>query len=64
MAVVFFIAALVSMGVVVVSMVLGMTAMVKGQAKDHKTSNKMMRMRVLFQGIAIICLVLAYLTKL
>ncbi len=60
---IFFILALVSMAAVVVSFVVGMVAMTKGQAKDHKQSNKMMQARVMFQALAIFFLFLAYVTK-
>ena len=59
----FFFAALAAIGGVVVSLFWGMVAMTKGGEKDHRTSNKMMRMRVLFQGLAILFLFLAYLAK-
>lgn len=60
---VLFIIALACMLGVVASFFLGMVAMTKGQEKDHKTSNKMMRMRVYFQGLALLFLLLAYLAK-
>lgn len=58
-----FIAALVSMAGVVISMVLGFRAMAKGSQQDHKTSQRMMRMRVFFQAMAVLFLFLAYVTK-
>jgi hypothetical protein len=60
---VFFIAALVSMGGVVGALIFGVAAMTRGTEKAHKTSNKMMQLRVLFQGLTILFLVLAYLAK-
>ena len=60
---IFFIAALVSMAGGVISLFWGLLAMAKGKKKDHQTSDKMMQLRVLFQGLAIILLFLAYLTK-
>ncbi|MBI3441293.1 MAG: HIG1 domain-containing protein [Proteobacteria bacterium] len=59
----FFLLALVFMGGVVLSLVLGVTAMSRGTPKSHKVSQKMMRMRVLCQGLAVMFLLLAYLTK-
>lgn len=59
----FFICTLVSMFAVLVSLFWGMVAMTKGKEKDHATSNKMMRLRVLFQGLAIFFLFISYLTK-
>lgn len=60
---IFLIAALFSMGGVVVSLFRGMFAMGGTSKKEHKTSNKMMQMRVLFQGLAILFLFLAYFAK-
>ena len=58
-----FFIALACMAGVVGSFFMGMVAMTRGQKKDHKTSNKMMRMRVFFQGFALLFLLLAYLAK-
>ncbi len=41
----------------------GMVAMTKGQEKDAATSNKMMRLRVTFQGLALAFLLLSYLAR-
>jgi len=60
---IFLVAALVCMAAVVVSLLRGFVAMTKGGAKDRQNSNKMMRLRVLFQGLAILFLFLAYLAK-
>jgi len=60
---IFFIAALVSMVGVVGALLFGLLAMARGSEKDHKTSNKMMQLRVLFQGLTIIFLFLAYISK-
>jgi hypothetical protein len=59
----FFGAAMISMIGVVASLLRGFVAMSRGGEKEHRTSNKMMQMRVLFQGAAIIFLFLAYLAK-
>ena len=59
----FFGAAMVCMVGVVISLFWGMVAMTKGGEKDHQNSNKMMRMRVLFQGLTILFLFLAYLAR-
>ncbi|MCE9508262.1 MAG: twin transmembrane helix small protein [Alphaproteobacteria bacterium] len=59
----FFIAALICMAGVVASLFLGLWAMTKDTKKDHKTSNIMMRFRVLFQGLTILFLLLAYFSK-
>lgn len=60
---IFFISAMISMLAVLGAMFWGLFAMTKGGEKDHQTSNKMMRFRVLFQGLAILFLLLAYLGK-
>jgi hypothetical protein len=59
----FFFAALAAIGGVVVSLAWGLFAMTRTEQKDRVTSNKMMRMRVLFQGLALFLLLLAYLAK-
>jgi hypothetical protein len=59
----FFIAALLCIVGVVISLFWGLFAMTQGEQKDRETSNKMMRMRVLFQGAALFFLFLAYLAK-
>lgn len=59
----FFITALISIAGVAFSLFGGIIAMARGREKDHKTSNKMMRLRVLFQALAIASLLLAYLAK-
>lgn len=41
----------------------GMVAMTGGEEKDRRTSNKMMRMRVTFQGLALVFLLLAYIAR-
>ena len=48
---------------VLFSLFRGLLAMAKGTEQDHQTSQKMMQMRVICQGIAIIFLFLAYLAK-
>ncbi len=60
---VFLIAALVCVACVVFSLFGGLIAMAKGTKKDNENSNKMMRLRVLFQGLAIVFLFMAYLAK-
>ncbi len=59
----FLVAAMISMAGVVVSLLLGLGAMTKVTQKAHRLSNKLMQMRVFFQGLAIAFLVLAYFTK-
>lgn len=60
---IFFIIALICMAGVVVSLVAGLATMTKGGEKAPRLSNKMMRLRVLFQGLALLFLFLAYLAK-
>ncbi|MDE1152806.1 MAG: twin transmembrane helix small protein [Micavibrio sp.] len=59
----FVVLALLCMLCVVGSFLWGMVAMTKGGERDHKTSNKMMQMRVVFQALAILFLFLSYATK-
>lgn len=60
---VFFILALICMVGVVGVFFTGMVAMTRGRQQDHKTSNKMMHLRVMLQGGAILFLFLAYAAK-
>lgn len=60
---VFFILAMLSMIGVVAVFLMGMVAMTKGGKDQNLRSNKMMQIRVLFQGSAILFLFLAYTTK-
>lgn len=60
---VFFILALICMVGVVGVFFIGMVAMTRGRQQDHKTSNKMMHLRVMLQGGAILFLFLAYAAK-
>ena len=48
---------------VVGSLIGGIFVMTKGAEKDRRTSNKMMQLRVLCQGAAIMLLFLAYLAR-
>jgi hypothetical protein len=41
----------------------GLFSMVKGGEFDKKYSNKLMQARVILQGVALLCLVLAFLTS-
>jgi hypothetical protein len=59
----FFLVALACIIGVAVSLFWGLFAMTQGEQKDRVTSNKMMRMRVFFQGLAVLFLLLAYLAK-
>ena len=58
-----FIIALLCMAATLGVFLFGIVAMTKGGEADRQTSNKMMRMRVFFQGLAIFFLFLAYLAK-
>lgn len=59
----FFFLALAAMLGVVLSLLLGMVAMTRTGDKDRRTSNIMMRFRVILQALAILFLVLAYWAK-
>ena len=48
---------------VVASFFGGMISMTRGGEEDNKTSNKMMRLRVTFQGLALIFLLLSFLAR-
>lgn len=63
MATFFFFAALGCMLGVFLSLLLGVVAMTKGKEKDHQTSNKMMRMRIVMQGLALLFLLLSTMAK-
>lgn len=58
-----FFVALACMVAVVGSFIWGMVAMTRGGEKDAQTSNKMMRFRVIFQGLALVFLFLSYLAR-
>jgi len=45
------------------TLLVGVTAMGKGGAFNEKYGNKLMRFRVIFQGVAIGCFVLGLLTR-
>jgi hypothetical protein len=60
---IFFIAALVSLAAVVASLLWGFRAMTKEGERQRIKSNKMMQLRVLFQGLTIFFLFLAYLAR-
>ena len=51
------------MGLTLVSLLVGVFAMGKGGDFNKKNSNKLMRYRVLFQGLAIACFVLYLLAR-
>lgn len=59
----FFIAALICIAGVAISLIGGIFFMTQADQKDRQSSNKMMRMRVLLQGLALFFLVLAWLSK-
>lgn len=59
----FFLAAMACLVAVLGSFLWGIVAMTKGEQKDHKTSNKMMRMRVLFQGLTLFFLFMAFASR-
>jgi len=50
---------LISMALVLLSLIVGMVAMVKGGEFNEKYGNKLMRMRVTLQGVALALFVLA-----
>ena len=44
------------------ALLVGITSMGKGGAYNEKWGNKLMRMRVIFQGLAIACFVLGWIS--
>ncbi|MEM9468694.1 MAG: twin transmembrane helix small protein [Pseudomonadota bacterium] len=56
---VFFILMIISMVLVLLSLIIGLVAMVKGGEFNKKYGNKLMRMRVTLQGLALGLFVLA-----
>jgi hypothetical protein len=59
----FIILALIAMLGVVASLLMGLGVMTRGRTDDSKTSNKMMQVRIVCQGLVILFLFLAYLAK-
>lgn len=59
----FLIAAMVCIVCVVVIMLAGLFAMTQDKQDSRIKSNKMMQLRVIFQGLAVAFLALAYLAK-
>ena len=49
----------IAMGLVLITLIAGLVTLWRGDSADRSLSNKLMRMRVLFQFIAIILLALA-----
>jgi hypothetical protein len=54
---------LISMVLVVLSLVVGMIAMIKGGEFNEKHGNRLMRMRVTLQGLALAMFVMAVFTQ-
>ena len=63
MANVFLILLIIFMALTLVSLLVGVFAMGKGGEYNKKNSNKLMRYRVLFQGLAVACFVLYLLAR-
>jgi hypothetical protein len=58
----FFILMAVFMAATLATLLVGITSMGKGGAFNEKWGNKLMRMRVIFQGLAIACFVLGWIS--
>lgn len=56
---IFFTLMIISMALVLLSLIVGLIAMIKGGEFNKKYGNKLMRMRVTLQGIALALFVLA-----
>jgi predicted permease len=63
MANVFLVLLIIFMALTLVSLLVGVFAMGKGGEYNKKNSNKLMRYRVLFQGLAVACFVLYLLAR-
>lgn len=63
MATFFFFIALACMLGVLGSLIFGVAFMTKGGEKDHQSSNRMMRLRIVLQGLALAFMLLAALAK-
>ncbi len=59
----FFILMVIAMVLVLLSLVVGMGAMIKGGEFNKKYGNKMMRLRVTLQGVALALFALAVMTQ-
>lgn len=59
----FFILMVIAMVLVLLSLIVGMGAMIKGGEFNKKYGNKMMRLRVTLQGIALALFALAVITQ-
>lgn len=59
----FFIAAMLCLLGVAGALFAGLFAMTKGAEKERKTSNKMMQLRVILQGLAVVFLLLSWLSR-
>jgi len=60
LSIIFIVAAGLALLGVVGSLFWGMVVMTRGREQDHKTSNRMMQLRVLCQGLTLFFLFLAY----
>lgn len=63
MANIFLVLLIIFMALTLVSLLVGVFAMGKGGEYNKKNSNKLMRYRVLFQGLAVACFVLYLLAR-
>lgn len=59
----FMILAALAVAGVVASFIWGTVAMTRGREEDRKTSNRMMQLRVWSQGLVLLFLALAYITR-
>lgn len=59
----FFVLMLIAMFAVAVTLVIGLIGMVKGGEFNEKYGNKLMRLRVILQGVALACMAAAIMSK-
>ncbi len=59
----FFILMLIAMAAVAIVLIVGIVGMIKGGEFNKKYGNKLMRWRVILQGVALACMALAIMSK-
>lgn len=59
----FFILMIVAMVAVALTLIVGIVGMIKGGEFNEKYGNKLMRWRVILQGVALACMALAFISK-
>lgn len=60
---VFFTLMLIAMVAVALTLIVGIVGMIKGGEFNEKYGNKLMRWRVILQGVALACMAVAFMSK-